>query len=413
MMIYGHRYPAGLSIAILLLISLSACETGSLINSWQKSVEDYDYTYGRAYFDVGYAVIKTKDQGILLAGASNPSYFPYTSDAYVVKTNASGDVIWEKFIDTAREVRDCLEIHEKEYILLLNDDVQRKIYLQKLDENGDQVWSQQYLPVKSSHIIDGFAFTGTADGNLVITGNEQVDDEYSDFFLLKTDLEGNELWRQHYGGQWDDFAHSVALTDDGGFVIVGQTQIDETSIHHDILAVRTDSSGYELWTRNFTGDGLNVGYKVIQAEDGGLLIVAAHVYASTGFIVLKTDARGERQWLREYTEPNDFGGYCALQADNGDFLIAGSSGLGYQHQYHVYIVRISSRGEDIWQYKYDLTRNDLFWIRDIAYDIAATDDHHYLLTGTTEFTYINENDKTGDLFLLKIDEQGTMHRLDE
>ena len=47
-------------------------------------------------------------------------------------------------------------------------------------------------------------------------------------FLLKTDLNGNEEWRSFYGGINNDYAREVVQTSDGGFIIVGETQLTST-----------------------------------------------------------------------------------------------------------------------------------------------------------------------------------------
>ncbi len=44
-----------------------------------------------------------------------------------------------------------------------------------------------------------------------------------DFWLVKTDADGNMQWNQTYGGIDEDKARVVIQTVDGGYVIAGQT----------------------------------------------------------------------------------------------------------------------------------------------------------------------------------------------
>lgn len=45
----------------------------------------------------------------------------------------------------------------------------------------------------------------------------------ADFWLVKTDANGNEQWNRTYGGADLDSAKSLVITSDGGFALTGQT----------------------------------------------------------------------------------------------------------------------------------------------------------------------------------------------
>ncbi|KXA94496.1 hypothetical protein AKJ37_06090 [candidate division MSBL1 archaeon SCGC-AAA259I09] len=45
-----------------------------------------------------------------------------------------------------------------------------------------------------------------------------------DFWLVKTDSEGNEEWSKAFGGENDDWARSVVQAEDGGYAMVGETE---------------------------------------------------------------------------------------------------------------------------------------------------------------------------------------------
>ena len=87
------------------------------------------------------------------------------------------------------------------------------------DTNGDTVWHQNYA---SGLVAVGYSVCETYDGGYIIGG------EYTDIphnrrasggILLKTDIDGNELWRKIYSGvgpMW-----SVRQMVDSGYIACG------------------------------------------------------------------------------------------------------------------------------------------------------------------------------------------------
>lgn len=82
----------------------------------------------------------------------------------------------------------------------------------------------------------------------------------------------NTLWTRTYGGTWQDGAHDVAKTSDGGLVVTGFNSSSSTNHLKDILLMKTDALGNELWSRTFGGFLNDIGTSVRQTQDGGYII---------------------------------------------------------------------------------------------------------------------------------------------
>ena len=64
----------------------------------------------------------------------------------------------------------------------------------------------------------------TADGGYIFYAQTpQPNGQHADIWLVKLDETGNILWEQTYGGDQSDEHYGGALTDDGGYIIVGGT----------------------------------------------------------------------------------------------------------------------------------------------------------------------------------------------
>ncbi len=69
-----------------------------------------------------------------------------------------------------------------------------------------------------------------------------------DFFLVKTDLQGELIWQKTYGGAEWEKVNDAALTKDTGVMMVGETNSTNGNAT-DVFIVRTNSFGDTLWTK--------------------------------------------------------------------------------------------------------------------------------------------------------------------
>ena len=108
-------------------------------------------------------------------------------------------------------------------------------------------------------------------------------------------------WRTVLGGGEDEFAHAVALSDDGGYVIAGETR-SFGSGSQDGWLVKLNAFGEQQWSHTYGGPESDVIYAVQKTEDGGY-ILAGETHSSEGataaqsdYWLVKTDADGKPEW---------------------------------------------------------------------------------------------------------------------
>jgi len=152
----------------------------------------------------------------------------------------------------------------------------------------------------------GYSVQQTSDGGYIIVGStESYGAGGDDVWLIKTDSKGNKEWEKTFGESYSDGGYSVQQTSDGGYIITGYTcKSSVIGIKSTIWLIKTDSEGNKEWdNRDFPiilgGDPR--GFAVQQTSDGGYIIVGStNVWSisSTGGNVwlIKTDSQGNEEW---------------------------------------------------------------------------------------------------------------------
>ena len=243
--------------------------------------------------DQGNSVLQTSDGGYVIAGWSM-SYGAGGSDAYLLRTDASGDTIWTRT-----------------YGGTLND---------------------------YSHSI-----AQTRDGGYVLAGwtNSFGAGNY-DVYLIKTDASGDTVWTRTYGGTSEDYGIFVAPTADSGCVIAGLTSSYGAG-GYDIYLIKTDTRGDTVWTKTYGGPLADWGYCIAQTTDGGYIIAGDRDNQSDAWL-LKTNASGDTTWTKTYGGPNQESADAVAQTSDGGYILAGltsSYGAGGQD---VYLIKTDAYG---------------------------------------------------------------------
>lgn len=253
--------------------------------------------YGGSLDDMAYAVDQATDSGFIIAGGTY-SFGSGRPNIYAVRTNAGGDTLWTRTFGGSDEeyAFSVASTADSGFIICgwtrSHGAGMADIYLIKTDARGDTEWTRTYGGAEDEY---GHAVRQTADGGYIVAGSTLSSGAgLADFYLIRTDERGDTLWTRTYGGDTSDLGHSVELTEDGGYIMVGQTASFGAG-SYDCWLVKTDSCGDTLWTRAFGGAGDDRCHSVQKTVDGGY--VAGGTTASCGVggfdaWLLKTDSAG-------------------------------------------------------------------------------------------------------------------------
>lgn len=89
----------------------------------------------------------------------------------------------------------------------------------------------------------GSSVRQTADGGYILLGSTDSKGAGKfDFYLLKTDNTGNILWEKTFGGSNIDVGRSIQPCTDGGYILLGDTG-SEGAGNADFYLLKTDKEG--------------------------------------------------------------------------------------------------------------------------------------------------------------------------
>jgi len=234
-------------------------------------------TFGGGGSDVCRSLVQTADGGYALAGYSF-SFGDGSADFYLERTEENAHTLWSRaygggnwelctsLIQTADN---GFALAGQIYYLEVQD---WDFYLVRTDENGDTLWSRTY---SGQNEDDCWSLVQTADGGYALAGwTNSFGAGDQDFYLARTDENGDSLWSRTYGGQYTDWCSSLVQTADGGFALAGYTESFGAG-EEDFWLVRTDENGDSLWSRAYGGEGDDECHSLIQTANGGYALAGS------------------------------------------------------------------------------------------------------------------------------------------
>lgn len=226
----------------------------------------------------------------------------------------------------------------------------------------------------------------------------------------------SNTWWKTYGGNRNTVTGDLLITDDGGFLVVGTTDLQfEPGQVGDVYLLRTDAAGKTLWEKTYGGDGYDAGQSISETADGNLLIAGTTTsFGAQGMdaYLLKVDWDGNEIWSRTYGGPLDEMVGVVGQLPDGSYILGGNivdpndpiadpgaAGYGgFAGRSSLYLLKVDGEGNELWSRAYDSEDNVLAVSGTLAPDGG-------LLALVTITRYPDPDD---DLQLLRLDGEGTI-----
>ncbi len=293
-------------------------------------------TYGGINNDIGLAVCQTNDGGFLLTGTTR-SYGAGSDNIYLIRLDKNGTTLWTKTYGWIHKdaIRSIIPVDNG---FILTGDVWDygfaglDVYVMKIDNSGNVIWDQLY----GTHSREvGFKIIPSIHDGFLILGHSRDYEPMGDLLLINVDQDGNEIWRNSYGSQFDDYGFDLIQNNEGEILLAGSKGSFFDDVHGnfrnndaDIYLIKTDENGNEIWQKTFGGDQHDFGQALIASEDVGYYLFGSSQSSSHGsfdMILIKTDELYNEVWRSYYGGSEYEYGMSMDKNDQGDLFLFGTT----------------------------------------------------------------------------------------
>lgn len=374
-----------LTFALGLLIVSSMLFVFSIhlsISSSEPPETEWTKTFGGIYDD-GYhevELIKPDIGGYAIAGWTE-SYGSGSRDAWLIKTDEGGNPEWNMtYGGSGTEwVLSIIETSDDGYALFGHTNSygegQWDYWLVKINADGNMDWFKTY---GGSGRDEGRSIVQTPDGGYALAGfTNSFGSGGFDYWIVKTDPNGNPEWNQTYGTALNEYAFSIILCDDG-FAIAGQTGPHASS---NASLLKIDSLGNPEWTQTYGGVSADLALSAVKTLDGGYALAGpTSSYGSGGqdFWLVKTDQFGTMEWYKTFGGINDEQARYVIQTNDGGYAVFGSTTSKGAGDRDFWLVKTDSNGNAEWDQTFGGIAED--W----GDSLVQTSDGSFTLAGWTK-----------------------------
>lgn len=307
--------------------------------------------YGGVSDDHGNSVAQTSDGGYILGGYTS-SFGSGDSDFWLVKTDSNGDTVWSRsYGGNLAEKCYCVQQTDDGYILGGSTQsfgsTDRDYWIVKTNTNGDSLWSRTY---GGSDTEECYSIEQATDGGFILGGRSvSYGSGSSDFWLVKIDANGDSLWSRTYGGNHTDWGRVAKQTVDGGYIIAGDTYTYGAG-DYDFWVVKTSQFGDSIWSNHFGGIESDNCTNVLETSDGYLISGSTLSYGagSNDFWIVKTNLQGDSLWSRTYGGSSDDICKSSLETIDGGYLLAGQTRSFETGDWDCWLVKVDLAGNGLW-----------------------------------------------------------------
>jgi hypothetical protein len=348
----------------------------------------WNKTYGGTAEDKGSKIIQTQDGGFAIIGTSSStdgdvSINAGLKDFWMAKLDASGNLIWQKSFGFSGI--------DSGYTLLQTDD-------------------------------NGYFITGvldvTASGGQGNSKTNQSQHAGGDYWALKLTASGDLEWSKYFGGNYTDTPYDAIQTQDNNYIIVGSSDSDDTDISsnigtYDFWVTKISTSGTLIWEKSFGGTQIDEARAIVESNDGNFIIAGdtrsndINVSENKGAAdlwLIKINFEGNLLWEKTIGGTNFDVARSIHKTANNNLVIAGSSRssdgqvTNNQGQNDAWTLKINAIGNLIWQHTVGGTNIDY------AYSVTQLNNNSIITVGdsSSDDGDISENKGFSDLLIIKM-----------
>jgi hypothetical protein len=244
---------------------------------------------------------------------------------HIVKYNAAGTVLWAKGVENVLATSAATDASGNVFVTgyffspnatfgaftLTNTDTSvflADIFVVKYDASGNVIWAksegsfgEEEVPFIATdsfgnvYVTGAFGYTNTLNiGNLTLTNTDSAG---YDIFIVKYDAAGNVLWAKSAGGEGSsDYTFGIACDASGNIYLTGEyyspsitfgtttlynTDTSSTGVNFESFIVKYDASGNMQWAHGIGGTSWDFGYDIVTDVSGNIYVTGLYADSVT------------------------------------------------------------------------------------------------------------------------------------
>jgi len=365
-------------------------------------------------------------------------------DAFLVKYDAAGTVLWAKNIgSTAGEVGHAVAVDASGNCFVagwftsstlpfvsttLNATSGADIFIAKYDPAGTELWARSAggsgtdlcngLAVDpSGNVIAAGRFTGTTAvfGSTILTNTSAGT---NDIFMAQYNGAGTLTWAINIGGANDELGECVETDGSGNIYLTGafnspsvsfgSQSVSNVGTATNMFIAKYDNSGNITWAKSAGGTGLESGYGVAVDKSGNVIVagyfespsvtIGSSTLTNAGYsdvFLVKYDATGTVLWASGAGGQYDDAGLSVAVDTIGEIYLTGKfSSTSITFGADV-LTNNSAGTQDLFVVKYDAPGNALWTVRtgfngdEIGSDIVVGQNGNVYVVGIFNSGYVS------------------------
>ena len=318
--------------------------------SWSK-------TYGGQGNDIGRDITQTSDGGYIVTGYTKSFSSGGDMDLWLIKTDANGESClysdggtcsensskWIKSFGTSGNDygTSVKETSEGDFIVAGKSGRIPSVFVIKTNSSGEKIWENLYGTGpgdRAQYIIE------RQDLGFLIVGKENANNVDDNLCLINIDTDGAEVWHSLYGGGGADGGNHISEVSGGGYIIAGATKSYGNGNWDDLWLVKTSTGGSMEWQKTFGGSYTETGNYTHEKDEGGYMVTGSTESIGQGFYdiwVVSTDYTGNEIYSQTFGGNMDDKAIRGARGNSGELLI-----IGYTNSF-------GNGGEDVLLIKID------------------------------------------------------------
>ncbi len=221
----------------------------------------------------------------------------------------------------------------------------------------------------------------------VLCGGQRMGGNSRNIMVVRIDRMGNEIWHSLFGNDGQRHsAYSIIETDDGTFMLAGESA-------GNVCATHVNDEGEQIWHSNFAS---GYGDAVIELKGGQYWICG---YSERQGYIVCFDIDGNMDWDEDYGGEDREWFHSMRETEGGVVLCGEIHSADNWYLWDFWVVKVDFNGDVIWERTYNFGDSLQY-----GYSMVSTDDGGFAIGGRIG------GDITFDchFLLVKIDAEGNL-----